>query len=340
MATTLEARQEKILLAIIREYIETAEPVGSASLLQKYNLGCSSATIRNEMARLEEMGFLAQPHTSAGRMPLDRAYRYYVDRLMQKQIAPPPEAPTIAREFEDTTRELEVLIDHARRRLSQLTRYTSVVLGPRLGRSLFKYVQLVKLAERQVLLVMMTHAGTVIHRIIELRSASDTEDFTRITNLLNDRLSGMSMDTISVDFLSRLPGGTPPEIMQRVSEATRDLARESRVYFEGASNLLAEPEFRDVQKARALLEVLEQESVLAEILDKSLPQDGVAIVIGGEHALLPMRECTMITATYTVSGVSVGSIGVIGPMRLQYDRVISIVKYVAEMFGNRLTEAG
>lgn len=337
----LEPRQERILLAVIREYVETAEPVGSASLLQKYNLGCSSATIRNEMARLEELGFLAQPHTSAGRLPLDKAYRYYVDRLLEKRIVPPPEASEIARDFQDIDRELAALLDHARRRLSQLTRYTSVVLGPRLGRSLFKYLQLIKTAPRQVLLIMMTHAGTIVHRVIDLSMDLDPHDLDRLTNMLNDRLLGMSMDRINIDFLRGLPQPLEPEILERVSQVTQELAREyeHRVYFEGASNLLDQPEFRDAYKARGLLEVLEQESMLAEILDKSLPRDGVAVVIGGEHLLSQMRECTMVTATYCVGGLPIGSIGVIGPMRLHYDRVISIVKCVADVFGRRLTEA-
>ena len=338
----LESRQERILLAVIREYIETAEPVGSASLLQKYNLGCSGATVRSEMARLEELGYLAQPHTSAGRVPLDKAYRHYVDRLMEKRIELPPEAPDIVRGFDHSEREIEALIDHTRRRLSQLTRYTSLVLGPRLGRSLFKYVQLVSLASRQVLLVMMTHTGNVVHRVIELASDVGTVDFSRLTNLLNDRLAGMSMDAISVPFLRELLEPCQPEIVTRIGEATRDLAREyeSRVFYEGASNLLDQPEFRDVQKARALLEVLEQEKILAEILDKSLPGEGLGVVIGGEHALLPMRECTMVTASYRVGGVAVGTIGIIGPTRLHYVRVMSIVQCVADSLGRRLTEAG
>jgi len=337
----LEPRQERILLAVVREYIETAEPVGSAALLQKYALACSSATVRHEMARLEQLGYLVQPHTSAGRVPVDRAYRYYVDRLMEKRIAPPPEAPDIARGYADSEREIEALIDHTRRRLSQLTRYTSLVLGPRLGRSYFKYVQLVGLGPRQVLLVMMTHTGSVVHRVIDLTSAAESVDFNRLTNLLNDRLSGMSMDAISVDFLRELLEPVQPEIVTRLGEATRDLAREyeSRVFYEGASNLLDQPEFRDVQKARALLEVLEQETILAEILDKSQPSEGIGVVIGGEHALMPMRECTMITATYCVGGIPMGTLGVIGPTRLQYVRALSIVKCVAESFGQRLTQS-
>lgn len=335
----LEPRQEKILLAVIREYIQTAEPVGSASLLQKYNLGCSAATIRNEMVRLEDMGYLTQPHTSAGRVPVGKAYRYHVNRLLEKRIAPPPEAPDITREFEDADRELEALLDHTRRRLSQLTRYTSLVVGPRLGRSLFKYLQLIKAAPRQVILVMMTHAGTVAHRVIELSVDVEIGDLERITTMLNERLRGKSLDAIDFTFLQSLPQPAEPEILRRVSQVTQELSHEyeNRLYFEGASNLLNQPEFRDTQKARGLLEVLEQERLLAEILDKSLPREGVAVVIGGEHMLSQMRECTMVMATYSVEGVSVGSIGVIGPMRLRYDRVISIVKYMADAFGHRLS---
>ncbi len=336
----LEPRQEEILLAVIREYIQTAEPVGSAALLQKYALGCSSATVRNEMARLEEMGFLVQPHTSAGRVPLDKAYRFYVDRLLEKRIVPPPEASLIAREFEDD-HELESLIDHTRRRLSQLTRYTSVVLGPQLRCSVLKYLQLIRLGPRQVLLVMMTCSGTVVHRVIELSVDAAGEDFESTTAMLNDRLRGMSLEAIRPAFLRTLTPSVAPEIAARVGEITSEMAscQGSRLFYEGASNLLGQPEFQDVGKARGLLELLEQESLLAEILDKSLPMEGVAVVIGGEHPLSQMRECTLVTATYHLGGVAVGTVGVIGPMRLRYDRVISIVSCVAEVFGRRLSAA-
>jgi heat-inducible transcriptional repressor len=261
---------------------------------------------------------------------------------MEKRIAPPPEASVIARGFDDVDRELEVLISHTRRRLSQLTRYTALVLGPHLGRSLFKYLQLVKLSPRQILLVMMTHAGSVVHRAIELNSDISDVDVNRLTNMLNDRLAGLSLDDISPEFLRGLPGLVEPQLIARLGEVTHDLRREHehRLFLEGASNLLDQPEFRDVQKARDLLAVLEQESVLAEILDKSVPQDGVGVFIGGEIMPTPMRECSMVVATYSVRGVTVGTIGVIGPMRLQYDRVISIVKYVADVFGDRLSQAG
>lgn len=338
-AEVLEPRQEKILLAVIREYIATAEPVGSAILSQKYNFECSPATIRAEMARLEELGYLYQPHTSAGRVPLDRAYRHYVDRLLERRIAPPPpEAEAIVREMADAQMELDALIEHTSRILSQMTHYTALVLGPRLGRSLFRYLQLVQVAEHTILLVMMTHTGGIVHRTIEVSSDIRPEDLIRMTNVLNDRLRGMAVDAISLDFLRRIPEPVDSEILLRVGEATVELARGSRdrVVYEGAANLLGQPEFRDVEKARGLLEVLEQEKMVAEILDKSLSEEGIGVVIGAENRCTQMRECTMVTASYAVHGVLLGTIGVLGPTRLPYERVISIVHYVADRFGRRL----
>lgn len=334
----LEPRQERILLAVIREYIETAEPVGSTVLSQKCNLDCSSATIRSEMARLEEMGYLAHPHTSAGRIPLDRAYRYYVDLLLRTNIQPPPEARAIARDFQDTVRELETLIEHTTRVLSQLTRYTSVVLGPRLGRSLFKYLQLVGVGPRQILLVMMTHAGSIVHKVVEVTGPVDADKLVRLTNMLNDRLHGLSLEAIH-QGLRQLIEPMEPEILERVSEATRDLMRESthRAFLEGAANLLDQPEFHDVHKVRALLEVLEREQMLVEVMDQSLSDSGVMVVIGAENRVSEMRQCTVVAATYTVDGVPVGSLGVLGPTRLTYERVIPIVRYVADRFGSRLS---
>lgn len=338
----LEPRQERILLAVIREYIATAEPVGSSMLSQKLNLECSPATIRSEMARLEEMGYLAHPHTSAGRIPLDRAYRYYVDKLMRSRIdiEPPPEAHAIARDFEDANRELERLIDHTTRVLSQITRYTSVVLGPRLARSLFKYLQLVPVGPRQILLVMMTHTSSIVHKVVEVSSPVDPDRLARLTNMLNDRLHGLSLDAIH-QGLRRLPEPLEPEIVERVSDATRDLLREStnRAFLEGAANLLDQPEFHDVHKVRALLEVLEHEQMLVEVMDQSLSDTGVMVVIGAENPVSEMRQCTVVSATYTVDGVPVGSLGVLGPTRLPYERVIPIVRYVADRFGSRLSRA-
>ncbi len=336
----VESRQEKILLAVIRKYIETAEPVGSATLLQKYGLECSSATVRNEMARLEEMGFLAQPHTSAGRIPQDAAYRFYVDRLLSGRLPSPPEASTIERGLAESAPDAEGLIMAISRLLAHLTRYTALALGPRLSRSLFKYLQLAAVGPHQVLLVMMTHAGSIVHRVIEVSSVVTSEDLSRMTNLLNERLSGLSMDAISLEFLKGLPGPIDHSILERVSEATRELARSSsdRVLFEGAAHLLGQPEFRDVQKARALLEVLEEEKLLAEILEGSLSDTGVEVMIGAENRISEMHDCTMITATYRVDGVAVGSVGVLGPTRMPYDRVMSIVGCAASLFGMRLSQ--
>lgn len=334
----MDSRQGKILHAVIEEYIQTAEPVGSAVLTQKYRLECSSATIRNEMARLEEQGFLTQPHTSAGRVPQDKAYRFYVDHLLAQRIHPPPEASTIDRQLEDKGREVEALVDHARHLLSQMTRYTALVLGPRLGRSLFKYLQLVPVGEEQILLVMMTHTGSLVHRLIEVSAPIAAEDLSRMTNMLNDRLRGLALDSITVEFLRSMPEPLDPDIMQRVTETTRELSHPTghRIVFEGAANLLDQPEFRDVQKARALLEVLEQEKLLAEIMDKSLSDSGIEVVIGSENPLSEMHDCTMVTATYQVGGVPVGSLGVLGPTRLPYERIISLVECFSHLFSVHL----
>lgn len=338
----LEARQEKILLAVIREYVSSAEPVGSSLLAQKYDLECSPATIRNELARLEELGYLGHPHTSAGRVPMDKAYRYYVDRLLERRIQPPPEASAIARELSGGVQELDDFIAHTVRVLAQTTQYTSVVAGPRIGRSLFKYLQLVKVGPSTILLVMMTQAGAIVHRAIEVSYPLAPEDLQRMTNVLNDRLRGLAVDTITGELLRNLPERVDVEILERVGEATRDLARQSseRVTLEGTSNLLGQPEFRDVHKARTLIEVLEQEKLVAEILEKSLCADsGVGVVIGAENRFPSMRDVTMVTATYSVNGVLLGSIGVIGPTRLPYERIISVVRFVADSVGRRLAQA-
>ncbi|MBI2252110.1 MAG: heat-inducible transcription repressor HrcA [Armatimonadetes bacterium] len=336
----LNFRQEKILLALIEEFIDTAEPVGSSTLLNKHNLDCSSATIRNEMAYLESLGFLGQPHSSSGRIPLDEAYRFYVKYLLQKGILPPPEALDIQKEYQDETLELESLIEHTRKILAQLTNYTSLILGPRINKTIFKYLKLIFLNPHSVLVIMLTNTGGIIHRVINLDSEINPYELDKMAKILNDRLQGKSLEIFNFNFLRQFSDKIDLNILNGLSEIAKNLFKEveKKIFYDGTINLLNLPEFKDLKKLKLILEVLEDEKLVAEILSESLSSQGLQVSIGSENQYLPMESCSLISAAYNVDGEPVGSLGILGPKRMPYERIISIVKYVAQSFSERLNK--
>lgn len=334
----LDPRQEQILLALVREYIQTGEPVGSGALPGRYHLEYSPATIRHEMSHLDDLGFVSQPHTSAGRVPQDKSYRYFVDRLLQQEMPAPPEAPVIRREVQQTHSPLDRAVEEISRILSELTHYSAVVLGPRLRKTFFKYLQLAPVDRHRVLMVLLTTTGGMVNHVIELSQPVSPRDLERFTNVLNDRLRGLPIDAISQELMEGAQGVIPAEVLTRLRQATDEatLQEEPRVFQSGAAQLCDFPEFQDVHKLRAVLDILYEERVIAEILEKTLDGNGVQVTIGSEHPHEEMRDCTMVSAVYRLGGTPIGSLGIVGPTRMPYDRVIAIVQYLAEQVTSRL----
>jgi heat-inducible transcriptional repressor len=337
----LNARQREILKLIVREYVCTAEPVGSMTITQKYDIGCCSATVRNDMARLEEMGYLEQPHASAGRIPRDKAYRLFVNDIIKNKIALPPERDqqTIEREYEVRQGQLEQLMERTARLLSQLTRYTSIILAPQIRKSLFKYLKLISLDSSRILLFMMTNTGSVIHRIIEVSTPMEPEMLERITNILNDRLQSRSLGNIE-QFLSDFSSHESyNELIDIVKDTSQKIVEEhtKEVFFGGRTYLLDFTEFRDLNRIKMLMELLEEEKVIVEILNGTLKGADLQVLIGEENPVDGMRECSMITAVYCIDGEPAGTLGILGPKRMPYEQIIPIVTYTAENFSNKLT---
>lgn len=336
----LNNRQKKVLEIIIREFVESGEPVASATLANKYNMGFCSATIRNDMAKLEEMGYLEQPHTSSGRIPKDKAYRLYVDEIVSRKIAPPPEfaAQTIEREYQLIQIQLEILLEKTARLLSQLTHYTSMLLAPRLAKCLFKYLKLVSLSPRTILLFVLTNTGSIFHRTIEVSKPLSPEDLERVTNLLNDRLQGKSInrieqligDDLSVEIGNELIDGLRGASYNILGDHSKD------VILEGRTHLLDFFGFKDISRIKVLMELLEDEKVVAEILSGTLKGYGIQVFIGEENPVDEMKECSIVTATYDFDGEPIGTLGILGPKRMPYDKVIQIVNYIAENFSSKL----
>ena len=338
----LDPRQEQVLLAVVREYIRTAQPVSSAHLVEQYGLNCSSATVRNVMARLEELGFLGQPHTSAGRVPQDLAYRFYVDRLMESGICAPPEAPAIRDEVVGVQAFLETLVEQASRLLSETTRHTSLILVPRLQRNFYRYLQLVPLGPRRLLFVLLTKTGSVVEKLIDLSVSVPPDLLEGMTEALNRRLRGLPLVEISPELLGELRPEVDEQILQGISRAARDESLDGggRLVLGGTSRLLEQPEFRDVERLRQILKVLDEEKILAEVLTQTLETPGFRIWIGHENELAEMKGCSLLAATYHLRGEPLGILGILGPTRMPYDRMLSILHFVSQTFSQRLEGIG
>ena len=333
MSFELDNRKKRILQAIIKDYIFTAEPVGSRTIARKYGMGVSPATIRNEMADLEEMGFLEQPHTSAGRIPSERGYRYYVDCLMQKEKLSFDEEDLIQREYRSKIDDVGQVIHVTGQLLSQLTSYTAVVQKPKIGFSSFKNIQLLGMDKERAMLVAVMDNGIVQHRMIEVPGSITGNDLAAISAVLNAKLSGFTMESIKNTLIKEIY--IELASYRRTLDLVLDVLRYSlasdnddKIYLGGLFNILNQPEFQNVEKLKTLLGLLEQEDLLSNLMAADLSNSGVTVRIGGEISYQGMQDCSMVMAIYGVKGQPIGSLGVLGPTRMDYSKVISVVEYM------------
>ncbi|HYF82347.1 MAG TPA: heat-inducible transcriptional repressor HrcA [Clostridia bacterium] len=333
-------RKKLILQAIIEDYINTAEPVGSRTISKKYLTGTSPATIRNEMADLEEMGFIEQPHTSSGRIPSDKGYRLYVDKIMKQNTVNDVQREMIKKEFLDTLGEIDRLVKHASKLLSQMTQYTSIVMAPQLRRTSVKQIQLIRIDNATVLAVIITDAGIVKNSVLRLTQDVQSDALMRITNMLNDKLSGLGIEDIEdfdLEYMRNNSLGHGEIIEQIVPELIQTLfySDTAEVYHDGVSNILNLPEYSDINKARNFLNTMEEKDLLFKVLNDVKGDVGVSI--GSENKLEQFKDCSLITATYRINGKTIGSVGIIGPTRMEYSKAISIVECMTNNLSDMLT---
>lgn len=333
----LDERKQKILKAIIDDFIITAEPVGSRTIARKYNIGISPATIRNEMSDLEEMGYLEQPHTSAGRIPSDKGYRFYVDFLMKLRKLTPEEIKNIKDvSLYKKINGIEELLEQTTKVLSQITRYTSVALGPQLKKTTLKHLQLVPVENKRVLMVIVTNSGLVEHKLLSLPKNVTESDLERVSNIINDKLSGLAIGDISDDVISNVKKeiiGFSSDVFDMAIEfllKNLQIYTDSKLFLYGTTNIFNLPEFRDIEKARNFLSILEDKELLCEILSNSFMSKDIVITIGSENKYQEIKNCSVITTTYKINGKTIGSIGVVGPTRMEYSKVVSIVRFLSE----------
>lgn len=334
-------RKRLILQAIVEDYINTAEPVGSRTISKKYLMGTSPATIRNEMADLEEMGFIEQPHTSSGRIPSDKGYRLYVDKIMRQNTVNDAQSEMIKKEFLDTLGEIDRLVKHASRLLSQMTQYTSIVMAPQLRRTCIKQIQLIRVDNSTVLAVIITDAGIVKNSVLRIVKDVQNDALARITNMLNDKLAGLGIDDIEnfdLEYIKNNSLGHKEIIEQIVPELIQTLffSDTAEVYHDGVSHILNLPEYSDINKARSFLNTMEESGLLFKVLNDV--KDDVSVSIGSENKLQQFKDCSLITATYRINGKTVGSVGIIGPTRMEYSKAISVVECMTNNLSDMLTK--
>ncbi|KUK14351.1 MAG: Heat-inducible transcription repressor hrcA [bacterium 42_11] len=332
----LTERQKQILLAVVKDYIESAKPVGSRTLSKKYFPNLSPATIRNEMADLEEMGLFYQPHTSAGRVPTSRAYRYYVNAILDGEEELFVDEHLFIEFINKTKEEVESLLRRIGKLLSKTTDYLSVVVALRSRECAIKKVELVKLDSMHALMIIVTEGGWIHHKVLYLREDIDVEELEELERYINERISGRALGSLNEnllrELLSRLEGYRT--VYFEAARALREVKEKTdkKIYLEGRTNILKLPEFKDVEKIRIILEVLEEEDFMAKMLTEVSREGDISVVIGDENPVEKMRECSLVTASYSLGGKIMGVLGIIGPTRMDYKKVISIMKAMTQVF--------
>lgn len=334
----IDARKERILRAIIDDYVLTAMPVGSRTISRKYETSLSSATIRNEMSDLEELGYLAQPHVSAGRVPSPKAYRLYVDELLSGPSVP---QDARAREyFSQRVRQMEDVITSAAQAISEITRYTAVVMMPKQTDLRVSTLQLVPMPRGAALLVIVTDTGAIRDTVIRVSESLDGDALYAISRMLTERLAGRTLQEVQemLGAYSRQAGGDA-QVIQGIADLAAQMEKQSAtdtVTVGGSHNILNYPEYSDVEKARAFLSVLEKKEKLMQLLSGG--PAAFTVRIGPETGMPEMADCSVVTASYQVGAGHSGFVGVIGPTRMPYGRVLSALSAVGGALSDMLGE--
>lgn len=339
----MDERKRQVLLAIIQDYILTAEPVGSRTISKKYGIGVSSATIRNEMADLEEMGYIEQPHTSAGRIPSDLGYRYYVDFLMERFRLSKDEEELIHRFYNTKIAELEGVVRASGELISKLTSYAAITLGPQFESSTIRHIDISSIDPERALLVVVTDTGLVEHRLLEVPGYISYKDLEMVSSVLKDKLRGLALRAAGkkvFDEICRELQEVQKTFLNNIFEVIEQVFQgedDSNVYLDGALNILKHPEFKDIEKIQSLLGLLQEKEIIRDLISNPVPQ-GLTVKIGGENNYQGIRDCSLITATYALDNQVIGAIGVLGPTRMHYSKAFTIVECITEVLSEAISK--
>ncbi len=338
----IDDRKWTILQAIIKTYLETGEPVGSRTISKYPGLNLSSATIRNEMSDLEEMGYIIQPHTSAGRIPSDAGYRLYVDRMMQendrKMEAKDKEVSEMKELVLQRQDKMEMVLKQLARFLAANTNYATMISSPQYHRTKLKFIQLSIVDESQILAVIVAEGNVVKNKMIRMEHGLDNETILKMNILLNSSLNGLTIEQINLATISKLKeeAGIHSDVVGRVLDAVAEAISEEEdmeIYTSGATNIFKYPELSDSEKASELISTFEEKHPLASLMSEELPGDeehGIQVYIGQETPVSTMKDCSVVTASYDLGDGMYGRIGIVGPKRMDYDRVVGILKNLTQ----------
>ncbi len=336
----LDSRKLQVLYAIINSHIITAEPIGSRTISKDYDLGVSSATIRNEMSDLEDQGYLNKPHSSAGRVPSDKAYRLYVNEILKLK------RPDLDLDFKDKleevlltqSMELEDIIEESARALSKLTSYTALALSPKLDETRLKKLQLMAIDRREVLMVIVTNSGIIKNFVIKTSRDISEDEMLILTNILNDRFVGFTIDEImagiKLDIFRDLPEHKEllDDFIPVINKAFNDI-RDVNVYSDGITKILNFPEYRDLDKAKSIINFIQNKELMVDLLTTNIGNE-IEIIIGSENEYEEMKDSSIITTTYRLGDKTIGKIGIVGPTRMDY---VNLIKTI-DIFSRNINE--
>ncbi len=342
MAKELDDRKKRILGAIVEEYIDNAEPVSSGVLVKKGELNCSSATIRNEMAELEKIGFLEKTHTSSGRIPSQKGYRYYVDELLREDSLSRVEMEFIKQKLEHKVNDLEELTRIATTTLSEITHYTTIAIGPNVNKHEIVDIKFVLLGSRVLMAVILTDSGIIRESVIKFDEDISEEQIADLTVIFKNKLIGKPLDEINIpieEFITEEMKTGINIIRKIIEEINKILDDSSDVYLEGTNKVVDMPEFKKVDIAKDFLNVLNAKDLVSDILNTGLAED-INIYIGEESEKEELKNFSIVTFNHLLEGKDIGTIGIIGPTRMDYSKVIAVMKYISKKINDDYKKGG
>lgn len=328
----LDDRKKKVLQAIVEEYINTAEPVSSNALIAKYDLECSSATIRNEMADLEKKGLLDKMHTSSGRVPSAKGYRYYVDELLKDDNISLEEVKYISKKLETKVNEIEDLTKIAANTISEITHYTTVAIGPRADEQIIQEIKFVLLGTRMLLAVIVTDTGLVKETIIKFDEDITEKQVETLNYMFNNKLKNKPIETINKpleEYLHDEMSDMIKVIKPIIEQIKKVLFKDSEIHMQGTRRELDLPEFNSLQVAKNFMNILDEKELIADMLNSGFAED-INVYIGGEDEKEELKDFSVVTFKHKIGNKDMGTIGIIGPKRMDYSKVISVMKYISK----------
>lgn len=314
--------------------METSAPVGSRTLSKRYNLGISPATIRNEMADLEDLGFIIQPYTSAGRVPSDKGYRLYVDQFISLKKTKAIEQDCLVLDLLREIGEIEQMLQYSSKILSQLTNYTAIALSPQIKESRLRHIQLILINSDHLIVIIITDKGIIKKSVIRLDDKIDRDSVQVISNFLNDKLHGLAVKDITTELIKTLSaeyahlGGLIEKIISEIFQSLDEI-NDIDIFLDGVMNIFNFPEYNDVLRARSFLELLEKKELLSNLIT-SFEDEGLNVSIGSENTYEEVKDCSLVTATYKMDDTILGWLSIIGPTRMDYSTVVSVMTQVSE----------